>query len=101
MGEAGDTSLGDLVSADAPGPGEEVFVRMREQLVRETIAGLPEPERKVLKMRYGLNGSPEPQTLARIGRELGVSAERVRQIEERALEHLAVRRELQSLREAA
>ena len=74
---------------------------MREQLVRETIAELPETERKVLKMRFGLNGSTEPQTLARIGRELGVSAERVRQIEQRALEHLAVRRELQSLREAA
>ena len=52
-------------------------------------------------MRYGLNGHQDPQTLARIGRELGVSPERVRQIEERALEHLALRRELQALREAA
>ena len=74
---------------------------MREQLVHDTIAQLPETERTVLQMRYGLNGSPEPQTLARIGRELGVSAERVRQIEERALQHLALRRELQSLADAA
>ncbi len=55
----------------------------------------------VLKMRYGLNGSPEPLTLARVGRELGVSAERVRQIEERALEHLALKREVQALSDAA
>jgi RNA polymerase primary sigma factor len=101
VGEDGDTSLGDLVEGSEPSPGEEVFVRMREELVRDTIAQLPETERKVLRMRYGLNGSPEPQTLARVGQELGVSAERVRQIEERALKHLALRRELQSLNEAA
>jgi RNA polymerase sigma factor (sigma-70 family) len=78
-----------------------VFVKMREHLVRQTIAELPETERRVLRLRYGLNGSPEPQTLARIGRELGVSAERVRQIEERALQHLALKRELQALSDAA
>ena len=87
--------------ADELEPGEEVFVRMREHLVRETIATLPELDRKVLMARYGLNGSPEPQTLARIGRELGISAERVRQIEDRALKTLALRRELQALSEAA
>jgi RNA polymerase primary sigma factor len=101
VGEEGETSLGELVAGTDPEPGEEVFVRMREQLVRETIDELPETEREVLKLRYGLNGSPEPLTLAGVGRELGVSAERVRQIEERALKHLALRRELQSLREAA
>jgi RNA polymerase primary sigma factor len=101
VGDDSATSLGELVADDAQGPGEEVFFKMREQLVRDTIAQLPETERKVLQMRYGLNGSPEPQTLAGIGRELGVSAERVRQIEERALQHLSLRRELQSLSDAA
>jgi RNA polymerase primary sigma factor len=101
VGQEGDTSLGELVAGSEPEPGEEVFLKLREQLVRDTIAELPETERKVLKMRFGLNGSPEPQTLAGVGRELGVSAERVRQIEERALQHLALRRELQSLNEAA
>jgi RNA polymerase primary sigma factor len=101
VGDDSGTSLGELVPDEQDGPGEEVFVKMREQLVRKTIEQLPETERRVLKMRYGLNGSTEPQTLARIGRELGVSAERVRQIEERALSHLALRRELQSLSEAA
>jgi RNA polymerase primary sigma factor len=101
VGDDGGTSLGELVADDASGPGEEVFVRMREQVVRDTLEELPETERQVLKLRYGLNGSAEPQTLARIGRELGVSAERVRQIEERALANLALRRELQSLSDAA
>jgi len=101
VGEEGDTALRDLVASSDPEPGEEVFFKMRETLVRETIGELPEMEQKVLRRRYGLNGSPEPQTLAAIGRELGVSAERVRQIEERALAHLALRRELQALSDAA
>ena len=101
VGEDSATSLGELVADEKAGPGEEVFVKMREHLVRETIKQLPETEQKVLRMRYGLNGSPEPKTLAGIGRELGVSAERVRQIEERALANLALRRELQSLGDAA
>jgi RNA polymerase primary sigma factor len=101
VGDDDGASLGELVPATEPEPGEEVFVRMREHLVRETIATLPEIDRRVLMLRYGLNGSPEPQTLARIGRELGVSAERVRQIEDRALKHLALRREMQALSDAA
>ena len=101
VGEDSGTALGDLIADDEAEPGEEVFLRMREQIVRDTVADLPEPERDVLRRRYGLNGSPEPQTLAHIGRELGVSAERVRQIEERGLQQLALRRELQSISEAA
>jgi RNA polymerase primary sigma factor len=101
VGDDGAASLGELIADESSGPGEEVFLKMREQLVHETIAQLPETMGRVLRMRYGLDGSPEPRTLASIGRELGVSAERVRQIEERALQHLALRRELQSLAEAA
>jgi RNA polymerase primary sigma factor len=101
IGDDSGTSLGELVADDDPEPPEEVFLGMREQIVRDTIAQLPDQQRRVLKMRYGLNGSPEPQTLAAIGRELGCSAERVRQIEERALADLALRRELQSLSDAA
>jgi len=101
VGDDSATSLGELVADESDGPGEEVFVRLREQIVHEIIAELPETEQMVLRMRYGLNGAPEPKTLALIGRELGVSAERVRQIEERALRHLSLRREMQSLSDAA
>jgi RNA polymerase primary sigma factor len=101
VGDESGSSLGELVAGDTPAAHEELLVRLREDVVRETVAGLPEAEQTVIKLRYGLNGSPEPLTLARVGREMGVSAERVRQIEERALEHLAMRREMQALGDAA
>ena len=69
--------------------------------MRDAIETLPERERNIIKMRYGLNGHRSPQPLSRIGRELGITPERVRQIEERALEHLAMQRELQALSDAA
>ena len=101
VGEEGDASLGDLLPSDTAPPAEEVEVVLREQAVRETVAALPEREREVIKLRYGLNGDQHPQPLTTVGEKLGVSPERVRQIEERALAHLALRREMQALREAA
>jgi RNA polymerase sigma factor (sigma-70 family) len=64
------------------------------------VAGLPEREREVVSLHFGLAGE-ESLTLAEIGRRLGLSRERVRQIEAHALERLAVERELQALHEAA
>ena len=52
-------------------------------------------------MRYGLNGDPDPVSLEEIGRRLGITRERVRQLESRALARLAERREIEALREAA
>jgi RNA polymerase primary sigma factor len=101
VGEDGDASLGDLLASEGAAPAEEVEVVLREQAVRETVAALPEREREVIRLRYGLNGDQHPQPLTTVGRKLGVSPERVRQIEERALAHLALRREMQALREAA
>ena len=101
VGEEGDASLGELLPSEGAAPAEEVEVELREQAVRDTVAALPEREREVIKLRYGLNGDQAPQPLTRVGEQLGVSPERVRQIEERALAHLALRRELQALREAA
>ena len=54
----------------------------------------------VVKLRYGLNGDIEPVSLEEIGRRLGVTRERVRQIESDALERLAVQREIEALRAA-
>ena len=101
VGEEESTAFGDLLPSEGPSTEEEVELTLRESVVRDTIESLPERERTIIKMRYGLNGQQDPQPLSRIGRELGITPERVRQIEERALEHLAMQRELQALSDAA
>ena len=100
VGEEGDTALGDLLEGGAPPVDQEVEVSLSEQLLRQTIDELPETERDVIRLRFGLEGD-EPQPLRETGRRLGLSAERVRQIESRALKRLAMRRELAALREVA
>jgi RNA polymerase primary sigma factor len=99
VSDDGDTALGDLLPADRPSPEEEIADDMRTQAVRRAIAGLPERERDVVELRFGVDGDPTP--LRETGRLLGLSAERVRQLEERALAHLAASGELDSFREAA
>ncbi|HYM57189.1 MAG TPA: sigma-70 family RNA polymerase sigma factor, partial [Solirubrobacteraceae bacterium] len=78
----------------------EVHEQIASETLLEAIAKLPEQERDVIEMRFGA-GDQEPQTLSQAGRMLGVSTERARQIEERALRRLSQRPELLALREAA
>jgi RNA polymerase primary sigma factor len=101
VGEGDGASLGELMAGEAPGPEEEVTVSLGEDTLRRAVAELPEPEREVVKLRYGLNGDLQPASLEEIGRRLGVTRERVRQIEADALERLAVQREIEALRSAA
>jgi RNA polymerase primary sigma factor len=100
VGEEGETALGDLLEGDAPPVDQEVELSLSEQLLRRTIEELPEPERNVIRLRYGINGD-DPQPLRETGRRLGLSAERVRQLESKALKRLATRREIEGLREVA
>jgi RNA polymerase primary sigma factor len=100
VGEEGDTKLGDLLEGGDPSPHREVEVSLSEQVLRQTIEELPETEREVIRLRFGLTGD-DPTPLRETGRRLGLSAERVRQIESRALKRLAMRRELEALREVA
>ncbi len=100
VGEDGDTSLGDLLAIETPSVDEEVQVAFQSEALQTAIAELPEPERDVIEMRFGA-GDTEPQTLSQAGKRLGVSTERARQIEERALKRLSQRPELLALREAA
>jgi RNA polymerase primary sigma factor len=101
VGEDSETSLGELVTADRTDVGDEVVISFEQKAVRRTVAELPEPERTVIRLRYGLDGDREPETFAAIGRRLEMPAERVRALEERALRELALHRELKALREAA
>jgi RNA polymerase sigma factor (sigma-70 family) len=102
LGAEGDAaSLGELFPSDDAQPEEEVHVSLREEVLHRALAELPEREQSVLKLRYGLDGDADPKSLEEIGRILGLTRERVRQIETRALEHLALHREVGALGEAA
>jgi RNA polymerase primary sigma factor len=100
IGESEGGSLGELVSGKAPSPEEEVTISLGQDVLRRAVSQLPERERDVVKMRYGLNGDVEPASLDEIGRRLGLTRERVRQIEANALERLSVQREIEALRAA-
>ena len=100
LGDDNDASIGDLVGAAEDGVEEEVEISLTEKTLHQALADIPEREGNVLKLRYGLAGE-EPQSLEEIGRRLGLTRERVRQIEARALERLAVQREIEALRDAA
>jgi RNA polymerase primary sigma factor len=101
VGDNGDASLGDLVAGESPPVDEEVHLSLAEEALHKALAELPERERHVLGMRYGLADGGEPTSLEEIGRRLGLTRERVRQIEARALERLAMHREVSALKPAA
>ena len=84
LGEGEDAAFGDLLPASGPGPEDLVHVSLSEQMLRRALEELPDRERTVVEMRYGIAGG-EPTPLREIGRQLGITPERVRQIESRAL----------------
>jgi len=96
----GDAAYGDLFAAEGAEPEEELTVSLEQDVLRRAVSQLPEREREVVKRRYGLNGDRDPASLEAIGRELGLTRERVRQIEASALEQLAVNREIEALKVA-
>jgi RNA polymerase primary sigma factor len=100
LGEEEDAAFGDLLPSEAPAPEDEVHVSLRTEALRSALGELPDRERRVVELRYGIAGS-EPTPLREIGRQLGITPERVRQIESRALGRLGRMRELAALREAA
>jgi RNA polymerase primary sigma factor len=95
-----ETPFGALLPADDASPDEEVAVSLEQEAVRRAVAQLPERQREVVRMRYGIDGD-DPKRLSETGRVLGISAERVRQIENDALRRLAEVREIQGVRAAA
>jgi RNA polymerase primary sigma factor len=97
VGDEGDASFGDLFAGEGREPAEEVHVSLTENAVRHAVDALPEREREVVKLRYGMDGDADPKSLEEIGRILGLTRERVRQIEAQALERLAERREIEAL----
>ena len=100
VGADSDTELGDLVASDEIEPHEEVEIGLRDQTVRAALDQLPDQEREVIGLRFGLGGD-DPTPLREAGRRLGLSPERVRRIEHKALERLAEFREVAALSEVA
>jgi RNA polymerase primary sigma factor len=87
------TELGDLIpDMSVEAPEDELERRRRHRLIQRALAELPEREQLILDHHYGLSG--EPQTLNEIGQELGLTRERVRQLEAHALAALSHTREL-------
>jgi RNA polymerase primary sigma factor len=101
VGDDSGTSFGDLVAQAAEDVAEEVQVSLDESALHHAISQLPPREQDVIRMRYGLDAEMEPKSLEEIGRRLGITRERVRQIETQALSRLAERREIAALSPAA
>jgi len=100
IGEDGDTSFGDLLASDRPEPAQEIAAADRDRRVNDIVERLPEGERKVIRLRFGLQGE-EPLTLRQASSELGISAERARELEQQGLRRLAGSVELDQLRNVA
>ena len=98
VGDDDETTLGAML-ADGRDLGEEVHVSLEREQVRSAVAAMVEPERAVIRLRYGLDGD-EPLAYAAIGRRLRINPSTVRQLEKRGLRQLALRRELQALHAA-
>jgi RNA polymerase primary sigma factor len=100
VGEDGETAFGELMPSERPSPEDEVEDSRRAAVLHRAIRALPQRERDVLILRFGLDGG-EPEPLREIGRQLGITQERVRQIESRALSRLAAEHDIAALGAAA
>src|SRR5947209_4907456 len=100
IGEDGETAFGDLLPSDTPEPDQQVADADRDHRVHEVVDQLPEPERNVIRLRFGLAGQ-EPLTIKQTGSELGISLAKARELEEQGLRRLAGSRQLDDLRQAA
>jgi RNA polymerase primary sigma factor len=101
LGDEGDGELGDLLPGREPAPEEEVELALAQETVRDVVSSLPEREREVILMRFGLDGDREPVSIREAAERLDLRPNEVRRIEQRGLEELALRREMVALREAA
>jgi len=99
IGEDEDSNLGDFVPDEsAESPFDTASLSLRREDVELALSALPERERRVIELRYGLDGS-QPCTLEEVGRAFGVTRERIRQIENNTLKKLESLPEAQGLKD--
>jgi RNA polymerase primary sigma factor len=101
VGDEDESELGDFVEDEnAVSPFERAAETLRRENVRRALAALPQREREVIEMRFGLTGG-RPRTLEEVGRAFNVTRERIRQIENHTLKKLESLPEAQKLRDAS
>jgi RNA polymerase primary sigma factor len=100
VGEDGETAFGDLLASDRPEPVQEVEEAERQELISGAVEQLPEAERNVIRLRFGLAGV-EPLNLRQTGIELGIPLSKARELEQLGLSRLATSTDLEELRRAA
>jgi RNA polymerase primary sigma factor len=99
IGEEEESELGDFVEDEqAESPFDTAQVQLRREDIENALASLPERDRKVIELRFGLSGTP-PCTLEEVGRAFGVTRERIRQIENNTLKKLESLPEAQGLKD--
>ena len=100
IGDEEESELGDFVEDEAAiSPFERASENLRKENVRRALDALPQREREVIEMRFGLTGA-RPFTLEEVGRAFNVTRERIRQIENHTLKKLESLPEAQRLRDA-
>jgi RNA polymerase primary sigma factor len=97
VGDDSTMAFGDLVATHSGNVEEEVVVALGDDALHRAVATLPPREQEVIRLRYGLDAATDPKSLEEIGRRLGVTRERVRQIETQALGRLLQQREIAAL----
>ena len=97
--EGEDSTLGDFIEdEDTATPEESASMQLLKEKVREALSSLSDRERKILEMRFGLNGT-KSHTLEEVGLEFAVTRERIRQIEAKALMKLRKHKDSKKLHE--
>jgi RNA polymerase primary sigma factor len=100
VGDEDAASLGEFIQDERTGPSEEVALSLRDRTLRHAVESLPDDERRVIQLRYGINGD-EPTPLREASRRLELKPSEVKKLEERGLSRLAQEREVEAMREAA
>ncbi len=99
VGDSDEASLGDMLVCEQAQPPEEVELSMQRESLLKALCKLPQPERQVVELRYGLDGDPE--TIEAVVRRLGITRDRVRRLESRALARLARSADMVGLQRSA
>ena len=100
VGEEDDSNLSDFIEdMQADSPADAAARKLLYEAVEEALQDLSEREQQVVRLRFGLDNGGQPRTLEEVGREFGVTRERIRQIESKTLAKLRHPQRSQKLRD--